>query len=164
MYCLLHYGSNLDFVRFSWVLGMQEAAPSNLPSDSPSGLTLNQPLTRFTVDQIVCLESGDRRLFAEVVQVIEERSRCWVRPLALAEVQPTSLVLNLCYDLRESSHLVLAQHFFRAALDTEVMPLLSALYQSAKSGEEADQVCVSETQRALYLFVQDLFSPSIVQG
>ncbi len=35
----------------------------------------------FQAGQIVFLEYGDSRLYAEVIQVVVERNLCWVRPL-----------------------------------------------------------------------------------
>ena len=99
-----------------------------------------ESLVQFSPNQIVCLEQGEFRLFGEVVQMVPERwvltgwkpSRCWVRPLAMAQVVPESLQLLLLYDLRESSHLVLPAQVFREALDTEVIPIMSALFHSEK--------------------------------
>ncbi len=64
--------------------------------------------------------------------MVPERSRCWVRPLAMAQVVPESLQLLLLYDLRESSHLVLPAQVFREALDTEVIPIMGALFHPEK--------------------------------
>jgi hypothetical protein len=89
-------------------------------------------LVQFSPNQVVCLEQGELRLFGEVVQMVPERSRCWVRPLAMAQVVPESLKLLLLYDLRESSHLVLPAQVFREALDTEVIPIMGALFHPEK--------------------------------
>ncbi len=82
--------------------------------------------------QIVCLDYEDLCLFAEVIQVIESRKMCWVRPL-LMQVKPANLDDDMTtgeiWDLRESIDLVLPIILFRAALDTELLPLLSYLYQ-----------------------------------
>lgn len=91
-----------------------------------------ESLVQFSPNQVVCLEQGELRLFGEVVQMVPERSRCWVRPLAMAQVVPESLQLLLLYDLRESSHLVLPAQVFREALDTEVIPIMSALFHPEK--------------------------------
>ena len=89
-------------------------------------------LVQFSPNQVVCLEQGELLLFGEVVQMVPERSRCWVRPLAMAQVVPESLKLLLLYDLRESSHLVLPAQVFREALDTEVIPIMGALFHPEK--------------------------------
>jgi hypothetical protein len=87
---------------------------------------------QFSPNQVVCLEQEGLRLFGEVVQMVPLRSRCWVRPLAMAQVSEESLELRLLYDLRESSHLVLPAQLFREALDTELIPLMSALFHPDK--------------------------------
>ena len=91
-----------------------------------------ESLVQFSPNQVVCLEQGELRLFGEVVQMVPERSRCWVRPLAMVQVVPESLQLLLLYDLRESSHLVLPAQIFREALDTEVIPIMGALFHPEK--------------------------------
>lgn len=98
-----------------------------------------ESLVQFSPNQVVCLEQGDLRVFGEVVQMVPERSsltgqpsRCWVRPLAMAQVMPERLQLSLLYDLRESSHLVLPAQVFREALDMEVIPIMEALFHPEK--------------------------------
>lgn len=87
----------------------------------------------FQPRQIVCLEHQDTRLYAEVIQVVESRQLCWVRPLLLVKFtfnhEPNiNLPLNLpLYDLRYSADLLWSLTSFRPALDTEVIPLLVQL-------------------------------------
>ncbi len=88
---------------------------------------------QFSPNQVVCLEQDELRLFGEVVQMVPLRSRCWVRPLAMARVESDRLDLTLLYDLRESSHLVLPAILFREALDTELIPLMSELFHPDKT-------------------------------
>ncbi len=104
-----------------------------------------EDLVQFSPNQIVCLEQGELRLFGEVVQMVPERSRCWVRPLAMAQVVPESLQLLLLHDLRESSHLVLPAQVFREALDTEVIPMMSALFHPEKEAvvDQSDAAQIS---------------------
>jgi hypothetical protein len=109
---------------------------------------------QFSPNQVVCLEQGDLRLFGEVVQMVPMRSRCWVRPLAMAAVQPDALDLVLLYDLRESSHLVLPALMFREALDMELIPLMSALFHPEKEHIEPSQ---SEMARnAMHQLVREI--------
>ncbi|PSB26139.1 hypothetical protein [Stenomitos frigidus] len=89
----------------------------------------------FQPCQIVCLQHETSYLYAEVVQVVESRHLCWVRPLILtlrsAETltwDSTLLERSDCYDLRQDSDLLLPLTLFRAALDTEVLPLMANLY------------------------------------
>ena len=91
----------------------------------------------FQPCQIVCLEYQTSRLYAEVVQVVEQRKLCWVRPLVLVvdlldlPGQNTELLPeSRCYDLRQGADLLWPLHLFRAALDTEVLPLLTYLNPS----------------------------------
>jgi hypothetical protein len=100
----------------------------------------------FQPCQIVCLEDATGCLYAEVIQIVEARQICWVRPLLLTlkasnidyweENKPHSW-----YDLRSGSDLFYPLALFRAALDTEILPLLSALYASdtGSGGEPVDQ-------------------------
>lgn len=89
----------------------------------------------FQPSQIVCLEHGDTCLYAEVIQVLETRKMCWVRPLILKVLssesddknsQEMSEKLTL-WDLREGADLVWPICLFREAIDTEVIPLLAEL-------------------------------------
>lgn len=101
-----------------------------LPSQaSPHTLT-------FAPCQIVCLEYQAQRLYGEVIQTVEAKHICWVRPLVLTEVTDALLAGDAIandgfYDLRECSDLLLPLQLFRAALDTEVMPLLMHLGQQS---------------------------------
>ena len=89
---------------------------------------------KFQPRQIVCLEHGNTRLYAEVIEVVPSRQVCWVRPVLLAklapdynphwEVSPEQLTL---YDLRQGADLLWPTSLFRLALDTEVIPLFVQL-------------------------------------
>lgn len=90
----------------------------------------------FQPSQIVCLEHGDSCLYAEVIQVLEARQMCWVRPLMLKVFSSESECGNnqdvseksRLWDLRDGADLVWPICLFREAIDTEFMPLLSELY------------------------------------
>ncbi len=95
----------------------------------------NDHTPRFQPRQIVCLEHEAVCLYAEVVQAIESRQMCWVRPLILtvstvqaAGHRDDSGSATVHYDLREDSDLLWPLALFRAALDTEVLPLLGRFY------------------------------------
>lgn len=85
--------------------------------------------TDFQAGQIVCLEHEDTCLYAEVIQLAVLRQRCWVRPLILVvpAAQPGEVGCGdeATYDLRQGVDLLLPVTLFRAALDTEVFPLLT---------------------------------------
>lgn len=110
----------------------------------------------FQPCQIVFLEHQAIRVYAEVIQVVEQRQVCWVRPLALQSL-PASPSLGLensvleLYDLRQGVDLLFPTRFFQAAIDTEVMPLLTQLYALETSLEE-----LRLAQKKLRQFVRDL--------
>ena len=105
----------------------------------------------FKGNQIVCLEHDNSFLYAEVIQVIETRNTCWVRPwllkiLSSAPNQFSNLPeKQRIFDLRESSDLVLPISLFRLALDTEVIPLLSEL--DALKTQEQDLIIARKQLR-----------------
>ncbi|WP_421655729.1 hypothetical protein [Leptothermofonsia sp. ETS-13] len=88
----------------------------------------------FQPCQIVCLEHETSRLYAEVIQIVESRQICWVRPLILAvdasldSGQENATDLSYCYDLRSGADLLYPLVLFRTVLDSEVIPLLAFLY------------------------------------
>ena len=102
--------------------------------------TMNDNLEAFQPCQIVYLEHHNRRLFAEIIQVLPDRGRLWLRPLMLGIWSsdddasfwdpPSEL-----YDLREGADLVWPIAGFRLALDTEVIPLLMQLETLSKTPE-----------------------------
>lgn len=121
--------------------------------------------THFRIDQIVCLEHGPSRLYAEVVQFIETRQRYWVRLIALAvtadpDSRPaynTGLPLAdpfILYDLRQSSDLLWPACLFRPAIDTEVVALLPTLY----GGENCKDTNTNQAARQqLNQFIQQVW-------
>lgn len=84
----------------------------------------------FQPQQIVGLDCQNTCLYAEVIQVVTRRQMCWVRPLMLVEVIQSfeeTEGFRILSDLRQGSDLILPISLFRAALDTEVIPLLMQL-------------------------------------
>ncbi|NEO87751.1 MAG: hypothetical protein F6J87_26365 [Spirulina sp. SIO3F2] len=95
---------------------------------SPLGLPL-VPSTDFKPNQMVCLDQKPVVLYAEVVQVIEERDRCWVRPRWL-------VVEEMVYALDDRApDLVWPSQDFRHALDTEVLPLVGEPLTPTKAAQ-----------------------------
>ena len=95
----------------------------------------------FKPGQIVSLECGNACLHSEVIQVVEARQICWVRPLMLVGLVsgkdlshqwPEEYTLS---DLRDGADLLWPLSLFRAALDTEVISLLAEL-QSLDSDQK----------------------------
>ncbi len=105
----------------------------------------------FKPGQIVSLECGNTCLHSEVIQVVEARQVCWVRPLMLVAFHSGD---DLCdrlgqdytlSDLRNGADLLWPLSVFRAALDTEVISLLSQLY--SLDSEKKDAVIASRQLR-----------------
>ena len=105
----------------------------------------------FKPGQIVSLECGDACLHSEVIQVVEARQVCWVRPLMLVVLlsgKDLSAQWSQEYtlsDLRDGADLLWPGSLFRAALDTEVISLLTQL-QSLDS-EKKDGAMASRQLR-----------------
>ncbi len=107
----------------------------------------------FQPNQIVCIEQGDALLFAEVIQVSELRPMSWLRPLLLCKApsdwnadpveQAAELAEQIC-DLREGADLLWPLALLRAALDTEVIPLLTKL--SAYKPQPGDRLAHRQLQ------------------
>jgi hypothetical protein len=117
------------------------------------------PTIEFNTDQIVCLERDDLYLFAEVIDNIAISARCWVRPLALARLPPAGYAndphnfeLEFLHDLRDASQLILPAALFRYALDTEVLPLMTELFQPDK-----DSTITLAAKQALHQFIADIY-------
>lgn len=108
----------------------------------------------FQPRQIVCLEHAGTRLYAEVIQVVESRQVCWVRPLLLVEFPECnypSFEPPLC-DLRPSADLLWPLTLFRPALDTEVMPFLVELLASLPQPD-----CDPAAQHQLHQFIHQVW-------
>lgn len=103
---------------------------------------------KFQPRQIVCLEHNNTYLYADIIEFVESRQMCWVRPLMLAVLEADSnSLLSLC-DLRQGADLLWPASLFRPALDTEVIPLLVQL-----SVSETQAVSNSDAHRQLSNFV-----------
>ncbi len=100
---------------------------------------------KFKPGQIVSLQYGDACLHSEVIQVVEARQVCWVRPLMLVVFvsndlcdRPQEYSLS---DLRNGADLLWPLSLFQAALDTEVISLLTQLH--SLDSEKKDGVIAS---------------------
>jgi hypothetical protein len=119
----------------------------------------------FSQNQIVCIADWQNQLpsllFAEVVQHVLPRQHYWVRPLVLATAQSAQSRIEtigdkdwIWQDLRQGSDLLLPEELFRAALDTEVLPLMSLLYQAeVKIGPEAQEDPGPIARQKIHAFV-----------
>ena len=133
-------------------------------------MTDKYPIAEVKTTRIVCLDAPlssarevhhrDRLyLFAEVIDTIEISGRYWVRPLALARLNPESFQLEFFHDLRDAAQLILPIGLFRDALDTEVLPLISELFHPTK-----DSTRSANAQKVLYQFIADLYRSSSAQS
>lgn len=102
----------------------------------------------FQPNQIVCLEHQETQLYAEVIQIVESRQMCWVRPLILVVSSSGDYAQSeqsILYDLRQGVDLVWPAILFRSALDTEVIPLFTHLMTS-KTQTESNQLAHQQFQ------------------
>ncbi|PSF36832.1 hypothetical protein C7H19_12765 [Aphanothece hegewaldii CCALA 016] len=104
-------------------------------------------MEQFYPCQIVCLEHQNYLLYSEVIQVILQRESCWVRPLLLVFHLDQDDSQDV-FDVRCVSDLIFPFNFFRPALDTEVIPLLSQLSKLDLSPQE-EQLSRSKFQELL---------------
>ncbi|MBD2180837.1 hypothetical protein H6S82_23400 [Planktothrix sp. FACHB-1355] len=116
----------------------------------------------FQPSQIVCLEHQATRLYAEVIQIIESRQMCWVRPLMIAIpvcYENAGSEQYTLYDLRQGADLVWPSILFRPALDVEVIPLFTHL-QTSKTQTHNTQLAHQHLQdfiRQVWLAYQNYF-------
>jgi hypothetical protein len=115
-------------------------------------MTENLPLL-FRSQEIVYIEYNELRLFAEVIQTIPDRNRCWVKPLALAKY--TDFKFELLHDLQECAQLILSASLFRSALDTDVIPVMMELFQLEKTADRSNHP-TSIDRQALHHFIHNL--------
>lgn len=119
----------------------------------------------FQVYQIVYLEYKTTRLYAEVIQTIEARQMCWVRPLGLV-VYPTdsfypswgfsqSEDVPAVYDLRQGADLLWPGTLFQVALDTEVLPLLAQL--ELQERDKIENSAASAARHQLNQFIRQVW-------
>ncbi|NEQ27551.1 MAG: hypothetical protein F6K28_52820, partial [Microcoleus sp. SIO2G3] len=96
-----------------------------------------KPASNFQPLQILCLELDRLRLYVEVIQVATPRQVCWVRPLMLAEAGDSpNCAPTLLHDLWQCADLLWPVTAFRAAIDTEVLPLLAQLDETVQPDKE----------------------------
>lgn len=124
------------------------------------------PTDNFQAGQILCLEYGNTFLYAELIQIAAKNKsqQGWVRPLALkvspavdliqastVQADPTISDQPSLYDLRQGADLLCPITLFRAALDTEVIPLLTQLANS-KAQSDGDRTA----HHRLHRLIQDV--------
>jgi hypothetical protein len=115
-------------------------------------------MATLVAGQIVFLECRQTRLYAEVIQVLEDRPMGWVRPLALVQgeiIQP--LGTGAIADPTAAPDMVWPLRHLTPALDTDVMPLMAQLWAKAAGPTQLAHLdggtagsAVSEFLRALW--------------
>lgn len=131
----------------------------------------------FQTGHIVGLNHLNRCLYAEVIQVVEFRGVCWVRPLMLIEElsddhqDHNSDYLNpleplILYDLRQSPDLIWPMQLFRSALDTEVIPFLAQLENPEVNSPEIKNVNTRSAHQQLREFIRQVWQayPHVFQS
>ena len=122
-------------------------------------------------NQILYLEHGDTRLYAEAIQILSERGVCWARPVLLVQGLPldaghrqdmiaaasdssenSSLRL---YDLQGGADLLWPIYLFEAALDIEYLSLLIPLKVHDKGGDP------NQNRRYLNAFLHGFWEDSM---
>ena len=92
----------------------------------------------FQAGQIVYLEEGNTRLYAEVIQVVVSRQLCWVRPLLLEINSGEESEIS---DLRKAFDLIWPINLFRPALDVEAIGLISQVLLEEPKAEATPNFC-----------------------
>ena len=136
--------------------------------------------------QILYLEHGSSRLYAEAIQVVEARRLCWARPtlliqglpeeasldigsadrqaaIAHAAAQPKSSALTL-YDLKDCPDLIWPATFFSIAFDIDFFALLVQLKLNPNDSQSHSQRQLSEFIRSFWLTHADAFKLNLAES
>lgn len=132
--------------------------------------------------QILYLEHGSTRLYAEAIQVVENRHLCWARPtlliqglpetnrqevrqeaIAVAATDPAHSELTL-YDLEGGPDLIWPLELFQIAFDLDFFSLLVQLKMTP------NEIALRSSSSQLNAFIRsfwhshaDMFQPSMLQ-
>ncbi|WP_017292902.1 hypothetical protein [Geminocystis herdmanii] len=112
-------------------------------------------MAQFINSQIVCLDCQNKSLYCEVIDIINDRKTCWVRPLILVNLNTQDNnyypLKNDIYDLRFTSDLLWNMDDFRIVLDTEYIQFLANLQEF-----EFDEDKLILGKQQLRLFIQEI--------
>ncbi|NJN20904.1 MAG: hypothetical protein HC812_06535 [Leptolyngbya sp. RL_3_1] len=86
--------------------------------------------SRLSPNQIVYLVLDQVCLYGEVIQVVESRDRCWVRPLAIVDADSGGESNNTCHQTPQGPDVIWPLSWFKPALDTDWLAVLSRLSQA----------------------------------
>lgn len=92
--------------------------PVSAPPTPPAATAIARPIASLAITPDT--------LWVEVIDTDATRDRLWVRPLILLRT-PSDPAPPCPYTLRDCPDLVLPKAWFRLAIDTEALPLLSLL-------------------------------------
>ncbi|HEY9763225.1 MAG TPA: hypothetical protein V6D07_11920 [Trichocoleus sp.] len=117
-------------------------------------------MTTLLPHQIVYLQKGSSRLYAETIQVVTERQLCWARPLVLIVLPDDSHLMLTGEDvttlppsaidlLVDGPDILWPLDQFFPALDTEALPLLMLLQDSKQKASDSPR-----THERLHQFIQ----------
>jgi hypothetical protein len=125
--------------------------------------------------EFVCLEHNNVVLYAEIIQVLEQQQRYWIRPVLLCESK-TSCNADITvhdreydlYDVRYCSDLIWPKDQFRRVYDTELIPLLRDLTPDPMpiiQLQHSDNwpTAIHLARRKLNTFIQDLWETNAFQ-
>lgn len=78
---------------------------------------------------VVYIQGGAARLYGELVQHIEERHNCWLRPLSLLSSQPIDGQPEFL-DLRDGPDIICSDELIRPVMDMDWLVILDQLTAS----------------------------------
>lgn len=112
-------------------------------------------MSQFVISQIVALDSQDKSLYCQVIDIIKERQMCWARPIILVDLKNKDndylLSKNIVYDLRYTSDLLWKIDAFRLVLDTEYIEFLVNIKEF-----EFDEEKLLLAKQKLRLFIREI--------
>lgn len=122
-------------------------------------------MTTLLPHQIVYLQKGRSRLYAETIQIVADRQLCWARPLVLIVLSHESPSLFTGEDFNNLSpnaidllvdgpDILWPLDQFFPALDTEALPLLTLLHDSKQKDSNSPY-----SHERLHQFIQQYWQP-----
>lgn len=112
-------------------------------------------MSTFINSQIVCLDTQNKSLYCEVIDIVNERNICWVRPVILVDLKAKDNNYfshkNNIYDLRFTSDLLWKIGDFRIVLDIEYIEFFANLQEF-----EFDEKTLNIAKQKLRLFIQEI--------
>ena len=76
---------------------------------------------------IVYIDCGEVRLYGELVQHMEARRTCWLRPLSLRQAAPAAVDACQFLDVSNGPDIICADHIIQPVLDTDWLAVLAHL-------------------------------------